>query len=239
MTSRQLFDAGKLQAAIEALGVELRDNPADAQRRTFLFELLCFTGNFDRAEKQLDVLSSSGPEAGMGALVYRSALHAERLRAEMFRNKTFPLDAAPANEFSGTLNGKPFSSLEDGDPRIGARLEVFAAGQYSWIPWMHVARLKIEPPKRLRDLLWTPAVLTTTQDFRGEELGEILLPALAPLSFGSTDDEIRLGRATDWVDLPEGGFAPLGQKMLLVDGEPFPLLSIRELEISIADKAAS
>ena len=40
MNSRQLFDAGKLNAAIEALGAELRDNPTDAQRRTFLFELL-------------------------------------------------------------------------------------------------------------------------------------------------------------------------------------------------------
>lgn len=239
MTSRQLFDAGKLQAAIEALGAELRDNPADAQRRTFLFELLCFAGNFDRAEKQLDVLSSNGPEAGMGALLYRSALHAERLRAEMFQKKTFPLDTAPAAEFGGTLNGKAFHSLEDGDPRIGARLEVFAAGQYVWLPWMHVAHLKIEPPKRLRDLLWTPALLTTSEDFRGQELGEILLPTLAPLSFESGDDEIRLGRATDWVDLPDGGFAPLGQKMLLVDGEPVPLLSIRKLEISRAGTAAS
>src|SRR5215469_7871806 len=102
MNSRQLFDAGKLNAAIEALGSELRDNPTDAQRRTFLFELLCFAGNYDRAEKQLDILSSAGPEAGMGVLLYRSALHAERLRADMFRKQTFPLDSAPPGEVSGT-----------------------------------------------------------------------------------------------------------------------------------------
>src|SRR5689334_10589525 len=152
MTSRQLFDAGKLNAAIEALGAELRDNPTDAQRRTFLFELLCFTGNYDRAEKQLDILSSSGPEAGMGTLLYRSAVHAERVRAEMFRKQTFPLEAAPSGDVSGTLNGKAFSSIEDGDPRIGARLEIFAAGQYTWIPWRHIAGIKMEAPKRLRDL---------------------------------------------------------------------------------------
>ncbi len=225
MNSRQLFDAGKLNAAIEALSAELRDNPADAQRRTFLFELLCFSGNFDRAEKQLDVLASNGPEAGMGALLYRSALHAERLRAEMFHNGSFPLDTAPTAELSGTLNGKPFSSLEDGDPRIGARLEVFAAGQYMWIPWQHVASIRIESPKRLRDLLWTPATL--------------LLPSLTPLAFEAAEDLIRLGRATDWIDLPDGDFAPVGQKMLLVDGEQMPLLSIRELEIHKAEKAVS
>jgi type VI secretion system protein ImpE len=239
MNSRQLFDAGKLNAAIEALGSELRDNPADAQRRTFLFELLCFAGNYDRAEKQLDVLSSGGPEAGMGALLYRSALHAERLRTDIFRNQAFPLDTAPSGDIAGILNGKAFSSIEDGDPRIGARLEVFAAGQYMWIPWAQVASLKIEAPKRLRDLLWTPAMLKTSEEFKGQELGELLLPSLTPLSFDSTDDEIRLGRATDWIDLPDGDFVAIGQKVLMIDGEQVPLLSIRELEIHHAEKAVS
>jgi type VI secretion system protein ImpE len=239
MNSRQLFDAGKLTAAIEALGTELRDNPTDTQRRIFLFELLCFAGSYDRAEKQLDVLASGGPEAGMGTLLYRSALHAERVRTDMFKKQTFPLDTAPTAEVSGTLNGKPFSSLEDPDPRIGARIELFAAGQYMWIPWHHVASVKIEAPKRLRDLLWTPAILITGPDFRGQELGEILLPSLAPLSFESSDDELRLGRAADTIDLPDGEFAPVGQKMLLVDGEQVPLLSIRELEIHQSEKAVS
>jgi type VI secretion system protein ImpE len=238
MNSRQLFDAGKLNAAIEALGSELRDNPTDPQRRTFLFELLCFAGNYDRAEKQLDILSSSGPDAVMGVLLYRSALHAERLRTDMFRKQIFPVDSAPAGDASGTLNGKTFSSIEDGDPRIGARLEIFAAGQYTWIPWQHVASLKMEAPKRLRDLIWTSAILRTTDDWRGQELGEVLLPALTPLAFESADDELRLGRAGDWTEQPEGDFIPVGQKMLLVDGEPVPLLSIRELEIQQAEKAA-
>ncbi len=239
MTSRQLFDAGKLNAAIEALGGELRENPTDAQRRTFLFELLCFAGNYDRAEKQLDVLSSGGMEAGMCALLYRSALHAERLRTEMFRKQSFPLETGAEGNLSGSLNGKAFTSIEDGDPRIGGRLEVFAAGQYMWLPWEHVASLRIEAPKRLRDLLWTPAILTTSEAFRGQELGEILLPALTPLAFDSPDEDVRLGRATDWVELADGGFAPTGQKMLLVDDEQVPLLSIRELEIHQAEKAVS
>jgi type VI secretion system protein ImpE len=39
MSAQELFKAGKLSEAIEALGVEVRDNPTDARRRTFLFEL--------------------------------------------------------------------------------------------------------------------------------------------------------------------------------------------------------
>ena len=49
MTAQSLFQAGRLDDAIGALSAELRDNPTDAQRRTFLFELLCFAGNYDRA----------------------------------------------------------------------------------------------------------------------------------------------------------------------------------------------
>ena len=91
MTATELFQAGKLQQAIEALGEEVRNNPIDAKRRTFLFELLCFSGEYDRAEKHLSILADGSQSAGMGALLYRSALHAERMRQEMFTARTFPI----------------------------------------------------------------------------------------------------------------------------------------------------
>ena len=59
-TARELYAAGRLDSAIETLGAELRNAPADATRRTFLFELLSFAGQYDRAEKQLDVLARDG-----------------------------------------------------------------------------------------------------------------------------------------------------------------------------------
>src|SRR5438067_2530028 len=57
MNSLELFRSGKLNDAVQALGAELRSNPLDAKRRTFLFELLCFSGDYDRAEKHLAVLA--------------------------------------------------------------------------------------------------------------------------------------------------------------------------------------
>ena len=169
MNARGLYQAGKLDEAIEALGAEVRDNPSDAQRRTFLFELLCFAGKYDRAEKQLAVLGQGGKEAQMGALVYQSALHAERLRQEMFERQSFPGSAMP-RPVAGMLNGRHFDSLEDADPRIGARLEVFAAGQYTWLPFEQIASVRMQPPSRLRDLLWTPAL----------EVRELILDDAAP-----------------------------------------------------------
>lgn len=232
MKAEELLRGGQLDEAIESLGVELRGNPADIQRRTFLFELLCFAGEHDRAEKQLDVLAGGSREAQMGALLYRGALHAERTRQEMFRTGTYPTGGPTPPAASGTLNGRPFQSLVDADPRIGTRLEVFAAGQYLWIPFAHVASVRMSAPKRLRDLLWTPAVVRPGPEFRGLELGEVLLPAVAPLSWQHPDDAVRLGRLSEWIALEDNTEAPMGQKLFLVDGEEVPILELRELDIT-------
>ena len=60
MDAASLYKAGQLRPAIEALALELRHQPADTRRRTFLFELLCFAGEYERASKQLDVLLEQG-----------------------------------------------------------------------------------------------------------------------------------------------------------------------------------
>ena len=241
MTPRDLLQAGRLDEAIDALSAELRDNPTDARRRTFLFELLCFAGKYDRAEKHLDIVGQESKEAEMGALLYHSALHAERMRQQMFESKAFPL-TSPPKPVSGTLNGNPFSSLADADPRIGARLELFAAGQYTWIPLEQVASIQMLPPKRLRDMLWAPAIVRTAESFRGMELGEVIIPALAPLTWRHADGAVRLGRVTQWEALDDAAEAPIGQKLLLVDDEEFPILELRELTITpaaapLADRA--
>jgi type VI secretion system protein ImpE len=239
MEARALFREGQLDAAIEALNADLRDDPTDVRRRTFLFELLCFSGAYERAEKQLSIIAQGGQEAALGALLYQSALHGERVRQEMFEIRDYPGGDSTPRPVSGTLNGTPFETLEDADARIGARFEVFVAGQYTWLPMHQVSTLRMEAPRRLRDLLWAPAAMTTTGDFEGDELGEILLPVLSPLSWRHPDDAVRLGRMTVWTDGGEQPPAPFGQKMMLVDGEEFPILELRELEIAPAVDSSS
>src|SRR5512137_1572245 len=136
MDAKELYQAGKIEDAIQGLATELRNDPTDVRRRTFLFELLCFMGELDRAEKQLDILSDLSKEAGMGTLIYRSAFQAERLRREMFDKRTFPKTTVAAIT-KAMVNGVECESLEDADPRIGPRLEVYAAGSYMWLPLAH------------------------------------------------------------------------------------------------------
>lgn len=231
MTAKQLLEAGKVQAAEAALSAHLRDHPTDVASRTFLFELLCFSGQYARAEKQLGVLSQGGKEAEMGAVLYYSALHAEKTRHEIFQKEEYPGVAAAASP-PGKLNGKPFQSIRDADAAIGARLEVYAAGAYLWIPFQHIANLHMEPPRRLRDTFWSPAFVLTGPSFQGTDIGEVLLPAVYPFSWKSEDQSVWLGRATEWVSDDQGHEYPVGQKMFVVDDEEVPLLEVRSLEFA-------
>ena len=238
MKAERLLREGKLEEAIKVLGETLRDNPTDTRSRTFLFELLCFRGEYDRASKHLELLGSSSKDAAMGVLLYEAALHAERLRAGMFQAADVPPPLPDVPPVAGSLNGKPFTSLSDSDPRLGARLEVFAGGDYLWIPLSEIASLEIKAPVRLRDLLWASALLRMGPAYRQRELGEVLLPVLCPLTFQHPDDQVRLGRVTEWCRDEQGSEFPYGQKMLLVDGEEFPILEIRTIEITQAEATA-
>ena len=240
MNAQELYRAGHLNDAIKAASAEVRDNPTDARRRVFLFELLCFAGEYERADKQLEVLGQAGPTSEMGVLLYRSALYAERQRQDWFARGEFATQADDENSGrGGVLNGNPFSSFADADPRLGGRLELFAAGNYLQLPLEHVASIQIDPPKRLRDLLWTPAAVRTTPSFKGTELGEILLPVLAPFSWQHPDEAVRLGRLTVWEQREAYEYqVPFGQKMWLADDDEIPFLELRSLDFNQASVAA-
>jgi type VI secretion system protein ImpE len=240
MSARELLQAGKLDEAIQAVGAEVRDNPQDVKRRTFLFELLCFAGDFSRAEKHLDLAAQGNQSAEMGGLLYHAALHAERTRHDLFSKQQYPRPkhSTGLEEISITINGKSYHSLSDADPRIGSNLEVFAAGSYMWIPFGLLNSIEIAPPKRLRDLLWLPAKIRTSDKYEERELGEVLLPVLTPFASQHANANVRLGRATLWEETPEGETIPVGQKLLHADDDEMPILEVRSVQIAMAQTAS-
>lgn len=237
MTAKELFDAGRVKDAASSLAALLRERPTDTKARTFLFELLCFSGQYDRAEKHLSLLAEGSKEHEMGAVLYYSALHAERMRHDLFRKEEFPKEpAAPSPK--GTLNGKPFESISDIDPQIGARLEVYAAGAYAWVPFCHIKSIQIQPIVKLRDTLWTPAFVLAGPTFQGADMGEVIIPAIYPFSWNSADESLWLGRGTDWAADSNGNEFPVGHKTFLVDGKEVPLFEVKEIEFAVDEIAA-
>jgi len=226
MIPQELLRAGHLDEAIAALGSELREQPSDTQRRMFLFELLCFAGNYDRAAKQLSILADSGPEVGKLTTYLGAVLQAEQTRQSMAASgemDTLTVDSGP-----GSWNDVPFSHLEDADPRQCSYFEFIGYSQYHRIPISEVLSVEMDAPARLRDLIWCPARISFRQ--RPDETIEALIPALTAGACQHADPLVRLGRVTLWEDR-DGVSVPRGQRLFQTNNTDWPVLELRNLRL--------
>src|SRR5262249_32262285 len=82
--------AGRLQDAIDAQLKEVKAAPADQGKRLFLFELLAFAGDLDRAQRQIDAVTYSDVELDAAVATYRKLIDAERLRRRLFSEGLTP-----------------------------------------------------------------------------------------------------------------------------------------------------
>ena len=83
-------------------------------------------------------------------------------------------------------------------------------------------------PKTLRDLYWIQAKVDLTNGIGGE----MFLPALYSGSWKSDNDQVRLGRMTDWRDLGDELFQGEGTKLYWMDGKDKSILDIKTIEFS-------
>jgi type VI secretion system protein ImpE len=259
MKAKELLDAGRLTAAIDQLGQEVKASPTDTQRRTFLFELLCFAGDYQRAERQLDVIGQQSTASEVGVQVYRNALAAEKARRQLFAEGRPPAFLFPPPAYAalhldaltrvrenrpaaakalieqaessrtppkGRIDGSGFGDFRDSDDLLSPFLEVFVHDRYAWLPFEQIRHLKITAPKRLRDLMWIPATLES----HSGSVGEVFLPVLYAGSSEDADDQVRLGRMTNWTTVGEGLARGTGQRLFLVDDEERAMLEVREVE---------
>ena len=85
-----LYKAGKLADAVAAAVEQVRNNPADRGRRTFLAELFLFAGDLERADKQLDVLATPDAPDLLVYTLFRQLIRAEAARREVFAQGRMP-----------------------------------------------------------------------------------------------------------------------------------------------------
>ncbi len=260
MTASELYKAGRLQDAIDAQLQEVKKAPADHGKRLFLFEMLALTGDLDRAARQISVVRYDDAEIDLAVAFYTQLLEAEKARRQVFRDGHQPkflidppdtvkvrlealgriregnhteanrlleqANAGPA--VAGRLNDKPFESMRDCDDLFGPVLEVMAHGDYYWLALEQVDAIVMNAPKFPRDLIWVPARL----EVRDGPAGDVFVPALYPFSHEHVDDQIKLGRATDWKQESGGPILGVGQRTWLVDEEASSLLEWRSLEVA-------
>ncbi len=167
------------------------------------------------------------PMEWLGALMQAKDLVARGEFAAAAQSRAHAFEAAPASP--GKINGESFEWIADADSRLGPVLEAIIEGKYYWIPFCRIQKIETEPPADLRDLVWTPARFTWTND--GSAVGHI--PSRYPGTDGSADNLLRLGRRTRW-ELEKGEtYIGLGQRILATDADQYPLLECRTVELAL------
>lgn len=253
--AKQLFDAGNLAGAIEAQTQEVKSNPNDAARRTFLFELLSFAGEFERAAKQLDVISHQDVQSEWATQVYTNIVHAEGLRARLFSDGLKPeflfdpppyihlhleainrlrenrpqeaqalLDRAEDDRPvpRGQTGSRAFEDFRDCDDVLAPCLELILIRDYIWLPIEHVRELEISRPERPRDLLWAPVRVVLIDDTQRRAY----MPTRYCGSHRHSDDQVRLGRMTDWEASEAGPVLGTGLRQFLIGDDAIPVLEL-------------
>jgi type VI secretion system protein ImpE len=255
------LDAGNLNEAMSAALNTVKANPTDASARTFLFELACFTGDWERAGKQLDVIGHQDVNAMIGAQIFKQNLKAEQDRMRLFSDGLIPDFIAPppkyveemlaaANRlregntaearqildkveedrpaFACRINGEDCSDFRDYNDLTGCVFEAIVKDAYTWLPFEQVQKIEFMAPKSLRDLFWIQANVEMTNGTGGE----MFLPALYANSWRSDNDQVRLGRMTDWRDAGEEIFIGEGLRLYWFDGRDKGFLELKEIEFN-------
>jgi type VI secretion system protein ImpE len=138
------------------------------------------------------------------------------------------LEQAPAT--AGTIDGQAFDWLCDGDSRLGPVLEAVVNGRYCWVPFSALAKVQMEQPEDLRDLVWMPAHL----EFPNGGGAVALIPTRYPRSVAFDDERVWLSRRTEWQPLPaseDDQYAGVGQRVLMSDQGEAGLLDVRLIEL--------
>ena len=261
MNGQAAYQAGHLtQAVAEVTGI-VKARPSDTSARTFLFELLCFDGQLDRAEKQLDAIGQLDSKSEWGVQVFRNILNAERSRRRLFSDGVKPqfvldppayiqlhLDAV--NRLREGNAAEALSLLERSEearPELPGTLNGAAFDDLRDCDDVLAPVLEFMV---LQDYIWLPFEQIKSIEITAPERPRDLIwapvrlttidnvqrsgyvPALYHRSYEHEEETLKLGRATDWKTFDDGPTVGYGTRTLLAGDDAVGILECRQLEFA-------
>ncbi|MGV8073223.1 MAG: type VI secretion system accessory protein TagJ [Syntrophobacteraceae bacterium] len=266
MDAKNLIMAGRLSEARKLLTEEVKASPTDPAKRTMLFQVLSFCGEWDRAERHLDVIVSRESKSETGVQIYKNILHAEKERSEVAkrlrRPSVFPkspayfelyfdaLEKLSKNDVDGAAG--VFDRISETRPEIsgtinGKSFEGFEDTDVSlafFLEGIVHDRYVWIPVDEIRELIVSePKTLfdllwipAHVTTWEGVSIG-CYLNVLYPDSFAHEDDRVKLGRMTDWLKLTGPVAKGFGQHVFQIGEEDVAILEIREVLFNRLAKA--
>jgi type VI secretion system protein ImpE len=262
MTATEAYKAGQLGDAVAAALEQVRTAPADRGKRLFLAELCCFSGDLDRADKQLDVLLTPDAPDVVQLTLFRQLLRGELARREVFAQGRVPEFLAPPSD---ALRGRLEALIHLRAGRAPEAVALLARAEEARPPVRGTC--DGTPFDDLRDLddvtaavlevltangnyYWVPLEAVESLEFHAPERardlywraarlvvadgpdGVVYVPALYHGSHQAPDDAVKLGRSTTWTGGETEPFRGLGLREFLVGDASKSLLEITTVEMS-------
>jgi type VI secretion system protein ImpE len=259
---------GRLEDSLAKLQEQVRSDPAKADLRVFLFQLLSITGQWSRALTQLNVAAEIDGEKLLLAEICRPALQAEALRSAVFEGAKSPLVFGEPQEWVGWMiqanqllaAGQDAAAQKLRDQALERAPAVGGTINGEAFEWVMDADTRLGPIlEAIVDgkYFWVP--LTRVRAIRIEEpkaLRHVVwaeaqftwanggqAPGLIPTRYvgseHSDDPLVRLARRTHWQQRAGEHYLGLGQRTFATDGERYyPLLEVRSIVLHDAEPAA-
>ncbi len=263
MEAKTLYQNGQLTAAIAAAVTDTKRYPADIARRDVLRELLCIAGDYERADKQLEIMALQDKQASLGIALQRQLLRAAQARYQVFKQGRLPELIGEATP-NISLHLQALAELRMQQYAKAAELLAIAEQQRSQLTGRHNG-LTFVGIRDLDDLNAGFVELLTSNgkyywlDFsqiRSIELreptsllelhwrralievsggpeGEVYLPTTYFDFSENLDESVLLGQQTLWQETAKGLVQGQGQKMWLLGDEAINMMALGNLELQV------
>lgn len=265
--AQQYLSEGRLDDALAALQAQIRKNPADADLRVFLFQLLAVKADWERALKQLLVCGELDSHALPMVQVYREAIRCEGLRSSVFSGETTPLFLGEPDYWMALLvealkhsaSGQWESALSLAAQAFDlapALTGVINGETFDWLCdsdsrlgpifefiingqyyWVSADRLAAVHIEPPTHLRDAVWLPVRLTLSNGGEL-VALMPSRYPMAEAYTDDLFRLAKKTEWQEPVDNYVIASGQKTFATDLADYPLFQIREINFNSVEAGA-
>lgn len=266
--ARTVLRSGDPRGALETLKQEVRKAPRDARLRTFLFQLFCLFGEWDRAVTQLTAAAELDPLALPMAQAYRAAIRCEILRTKVFAGERTPtVFGQPESWMSLLVEANRVLASGHTEEAAALRENAFeqapAAGgtiDGEAFEWLADADPRLGPMLEAMvdgKYYWVPFHRLRTLDIEAPEdlRDQVWMPARFvwgnggesfgfvptryPGSHAASDPALVLARRTEWQDRGSDWFLGLGQRMLATDAGEHALMDVRQIAMAERPVAAA
>ena len=257
MDALAALKSGDVRQTLDLLKVEVRRAPRDARLRTFLFQMFCITGEWDRALTQLGVAGELDPSTDAMVQTYRVLVRCEVLRAKVFAGTRTPTVIGDPGTWLPLLieatrmvaagDGPGAARLRDAAFEAAPPLAATLNGEAS--DWVADADPRLGPTiEAVIDgkYAWIPyeriaaIAIEPPQDLRdqvwmpasftwtNQGTSVGFIPTRYPGTTASAEPALLLARRTEWLETEEWSI-PIGQRMLVTDGAETALMDLRSL----------